>query len=548
MNEKGSSLTGGPQPPDFFQYWESLGYFENIRSFLPRQFFILFEIARLIATPDSTLKARNAIEDLLKKDKTEAYDRDKNILINRMERNAPISDKMDIQHYKTIYDLKKSIPRELAWEKEIFDIKLLTRTLFVQKFFESDSDKFKPISQANEEDGRSKTKFEQKFYLLLDRSRSMEKRMRAFYSKSIVVEFFRRKMDSNAKLYYRAFDTKPGTLVKIEKKEDYPNLIEKVILTTTGGVSTNMQSAIFQAIDDISFDKDMTDAEILVVTDGLVHDLNIPKMKEKLKGIKLNILKIGQDMAEPNGYEIKRVLAEAGHDFNPFSISLKEIKNKFNNPDNARNISQAEHVVYKYMLECSDKIIRDIKEISHKFIEIEDIQSAYTEYMNKDASIFVEKAIDELMNINMDDKTLEELSIIYKKAFFLSQYIEFLLKTDKMKDNSKLIEASQELFSLKQTMLANPNLLDIIMRNKGFEDDKQVTKAAKKAAKENMNELLNQKKALSKNDIKNAKMIFTMGGHGGTGSPGQLLYVLFVKLWEWIKSVFRKIFRKEKTE
>ncbi len=314
--------------PDFFEYWETLGFFDNLQMSLPREFFLLFEIARLIASQETNSEAMNAIEELSKEHIVESYDKNKSISINRLEKDAALSDKMEIQNYKTIFDLKKALPRELLWEKRIFNIKLFTKTLQVQKHFDSDTDKFIAISPIKDDKGRNKTRFEQKFYLLLDRSRSMENRMRSFYSKSIVVEFLRRKLDSNAKLFFRAFDSKPGSLMKIEKKEDFPSLIEKVLFTTTGGTSTNMQEAIFQAIKDINFDKEMTDAEILVVTDGLVHDLNVDKMKEQLKDIKLNILKIGLDLAEPNGYEIKHFLSESGYDFDPFSISIKDIKKK----------------------------------------------------------------------------------------------------------------------------------------------------------------------------------------------------------------------------
>jgi hypothetical protein len=536
-------MTTQMQTPNFFEYWETLGFFENLQMSLPREFFLLFEIARLIASQENSSDATNAIEELSKKHIVEVYDKNKSIAINRLEKNTALSDKMEIQSYKTIYDLRKALPRELFLEKQIFNIKLITKTLQVQKHFDSDTDKFIHISPIKNDKGRNKTRFEQKFYLLLDRSRSMDNRMRSFYSKSIVVEFLRRKLNSNAKLFFRAFDSKPGSLMKIEKKEDFPALIEKVLFTTTGGTSTNMQAAIFQAIEDISYDKEMTDAEILVVTDGLVHDLDIDRMKEALKDIQLNFLKIGLDLAEPDGYGIKSLLTEAGYDFDPFSVSIKDIKKKLSAGDGKGTISslsKVEQRVYKYMLECSEKIINDIKKISYRFIEIEDINTSSLSDLNEETAKFIEDAVKELLNTELGNKTIQELAVIYKKAYFLSQYIEFLLKSGKYKNNPMLEKTAKELSSMKEEMLSNPNLFDIIMRTRGFEDDKKLLKAAKKTAKKNLKEMKLQNRNLTKDEIKNAQMVFSMGAAGDSGNIGQLFRILFIKLWEFIKTAINK--------
>ncbi|MBN2403843.1 MAG: VWA domain-containing protein [Spirochaetes bacterium] len=538
-------MTAETKNPEFFEYWETLGFFDDLKTSLPREFFILFEIARLIASPEGSSEAMNAIEELSKKNPEQIYDRNKSIAINRLEKNAALSDKMDIKNYKTIYDLKKAVPRELFWEKQIFNIKLFTKTLLVQKYYESDADKFVQISPLKDNKGRNKARFDQKFYLLLDRSRSMENRMRSFYSKTIVVEFLRRKLEGNAKLFYRAFDSKPGSLVKIEKKEDFSSLIEKVIFTATGGTSTNMQEAIFQAIDDITYDKEMSDAEILVVTDGLVHDLNIDKMKDRLKDIRLNIFKIGLDLAEPNNYEIERLLSEAGYKFDPFSVSIKDIKKKLTAGDNGKSnpLTPVEQRIYEYMLDCSEKIIRDIKEISYRFIEIDDIKPKDIPVLNEESEKLIEQAVNSFSNIDFNNLTIEELSVLYKKAYFLSQYIEFLLKSAKGRNNPILLKAAKDLALIKQEMLSDPGLFKMIMKTKGFEDDKKLLKSAKKKAKAKSKEMMLENRTLSKEEIKNAQLIFSTGSVGESGNIGQFLRVLFIKFWEMIRTIIKKIFR-----
>ncbi len=537
-------MTTHIRTPNFFEYWETLGFFDNLQMTLPREFFLLFDIARLIASQAESSEATDAIDELSKTHVVEPYDKTKSIAINRLEKNVALGDKMEIENYKTIYDLKKALPRELFLEKQVFNIKLFTKTLQVQKHFDTDTDKFIHISPIKNDRGRNKTRFDQKFFLLLDRSRSMDNRMRSFFSKSIVVEFLRRKLNSNAKLFYRAFDSKPGSLMKIEDKEDFPALIEKVLFTTTGGTSTNMQAAIFQAIDDISYDKEMADAEILVVTDGLVHDLDIERMKEELKDIKLNILKIGRDLAEPDNYQIKKLLTDAGYDFDPFSVSIKEIKKKLSNDggrENIKPLTNVEQRIFKYMLECSEKIISDIKKISFRFIEIDDINSSSLIELSEETAKFIETAVKELKNTDLSDKTIQERSIIYKKVYFLSQYIEFLLKSGKDKNNPLLENSAKELFLMKEAMLSDPSLFDIIMRTKGFEEDKKILKSVKKTARKNLKEMNLKKKNLTRDEIKNAQMVFSMGSVGDSGNFGQLIRILIIKLWEFLKASIKKL-------
>lgn len=410
----------GPERPslDFLEYWESLGFFDNLQVILPAKFFMIFEIARVVFTPDFISEALSAIEDISKEEKIEAPDRDETILVNRMEKVSPLSDNMVIDTYRTIYDLKRTLPRELAMDDEIFDIKLFKRTLLVQRFFETRADSFKPISTLRDESGRQANRFDQKFYLLLDRSRSMDFKMRSFFSKCLVAEFLRRKLNGNAKIFYRPFDTKTGDLVKIEKKEDFPVLIEKVLLTTTGGTSTNLQEAVYQAVEDIRFDKELINAEILVVTDG-ISKIDKYGMKNKLGDIKLNVLKIGDDLAEPNFFEMKKTLEFSKIDFDPSSVNIKEIKKKMADAGGEGDesvLSPKERRAYRYLLDFSERMFNDLREVSQRFVEIKDLEPYELFKLTDEMLDQIETAVDELSRIDLSARTQEERERLYKQA------------------------------------------------------------------------------------------------------------------------------------
>jgi len=523
---------------DFFEYWDSLGLFDELSVLLPPEFFIIFEIAQVIFTPELISEALNAVEDISREEKIEAPNRDESILINRVERISPLSDIMVIDRYRTIYDLKKALPRELAWEDTIFDIKLFKHELLVQKFYEEKADTFKPISTLQDESGRQANRFDQKFYLLLDRSRSMEIRMRSFFSKCLVAEFLRRKLNSNAKIFYRPFDSKPGDLFKIEKKEDFPFLIERVLLTTTGGTSTNLQQAVFQAIDDINFDKDMLNSEILVVTDG-ISKIDKYLLKEKLGDIKLNILKVGRDLAEPDYFEMKKTFDANKMKFDPTALNIKEIQQKMEkSQDGEEALSPLQKRAYRYILEYSETMFKDLKEISHRFVEIPDLDPSSLFELTDEKLDAIETAVDDFSRIDFNTKTLEERKKLFKQAYFLSQYVTLLLENKKNSSNPILKNCAYKLRKITQTILADPSLLQMVMETGRF-TDKDTLKLSMKQLKEKLKDMKMSQTPLSAEEIKKAQMLLT--SDLGEGNIGQFLRVLFIKLLEFIKKLMQKI-------
>lgn len=528
---------------DFFEYWDSLGFFDNLQVILPPKFFMIFEIARLIFTPDFLSEALNAVEDISREEKIEAPDREETIMVNRIEKISPMSDNMFIDFYKTVYDLKRVLPRELAMEDDVFYIHLLKKTLLVQRFTETQSEKFKPISTTKDPSGRQANRFDQKFYLLLDRSKSMDFKMRSFFSKCLVAEFLRRKLGSNAKIFYRAFDSTTSELVKLEKKEDFPQLIEQVLLTTTGGTSTNLQQAVFRAADDIRYDKDLLSSEILVVTDG-ISKIDKFDMKNKLGDIKLNILKIGDDLAEPNFFDMKKTLDFSKIDFDPSSVNIKEIKKKMSESDKGEMaLTAQERRAYRFLLDYSEKMFQDLKNVSHRFIEIKDLEPFELFKISDDMLDSIETAVDELGRIDLQGKTQVEKARIYKQALFLNQYLELLMDFGSNDANPILVKAYEALQAIRRNMLKDPGLYNLITSSKAFDSEKESLKLSRKDVKKKMKEMQFKNKTLSTAEMRKAMMMLTMDV--GEGSAGQILKLLFIKLIELIKSIIRKIFSRK---
>ncbi|HPS86571.1 MAG TPA: hypothetical protein PLY36_07490 [Spirochaetota bacterium] len=528
---------------DFFGYWDSLGFFENIQVIIPPQFMLLFEIARTLFTDRSSLDALNAIEEISTEEQIHIPDRKESISINRIERQSPLSDKMEIETYKSIIDLKRTLPRELAQDDDIFNAKLFTKTLMVQKFYESESDNFKPVSTMKNDKGREANKFDQLFYILLDTSRSMDMHMRGFYAKCIVSEFLRRKHDSNAKLFFRTFDTNVGDLYKIEKKEDYPYLIEKVLLATTGGVSTNLQKAVFQAVSDINYTKDMTNAEILVVTDG-VSKIDVHEMVEKLGKVKLHILKIGDDLPEPDFYDMKLEFANERVDFDPSSINIKQIRNRMQNPkEDDRPLTTTERRIYSLMLDNSNSIFKDLKKVAKNYIEVGDIKNEKLYDVSYENLENIFHWIKKLENVDLKYMKIDDKERIYKQAYFLGQYIK-MLHDQGSRSKAELKAFLDRIAKIKTKLMEDNELFLLVVRSGKYHEDKKKLKLDRKEARKLMKQMSLKNEKITIKDMKRAQLTFSF--QPGEGSAGKLFLLLFIKLGQFIGGIITYPFSRSK--
>jgi Mg-chelatase subunit ChlD len=537
-----------PQDLDFFEYWDSLGFFEYSRAILPPQFFTLFEIARVILTDERLDDAFTAIEEITRENQELKPDRKESIHVNRLEKISPLSDRMEIDRYRNIIDMKKALPRELAQEQEVFDMKLYTKTLLVQRHYETEADSFKPISTSRDKKGKEATRYEQKFFILLDRSKSMEAKMRTFYSKCIIAEFLRKKYNSRAKIFYRPFDSRPGNLIKVEKQQDFPKLIEEILLTTTGGRSTNIHEAILQAISDINYDKEMTKSEILVVTDG-ISKIEKHELKIKLGDIKLNILKIGDDVAIPDIAEMDAILKRENVIIYSDSMDVKTIKKKMDEPGNAgvtTSLTNAEKTAYRKILDSSDRMFRELKEVANKYIEIGDLKPEILFSLGPEQTEYIQFTLERFTIIDLKNLSMLDKKKLFRQVQFFYQYIQMLIEHGNA-ENPLLQEAIETLVRIKRKMLKNPDMIYMFTEKKELSDDKETMKLAKTHAKQMLKQMKLDDRKLSISEMKKAQLLFT--SETGKGSRGQLLMLLLVKLWEFLKSSFSQAGReKRRTE
>jgi len=371
----------------------------------------------------------------------------------------------------------------------------------------------------------------------------MDMHMRGFYAKCIVSEFLRRKLDSNAKLFYRTFDTNVGELHKIEKKEDYPYLIEKVLLSTTGGVSTNLQKAVFQAVSDINYTKDMTNAEILVVTDG-VSKIDVHEMVEKLGKIKLHILKIGDDLPEPDFYDMKMEFANERVDFDPSSINIKQIKNRMQNPkEDDRPLTTTERRIYSLMLDNSNNIFKDLKKVAKHYIEVGDIKSEKLYDVSYENLENIFHWVKKLEYVDLKYMSIEDKERIYKQAYFLGQYIK-MLHDQGARSKVELKAFMDRIAKIKSKLMEDNELFLLVVRSGKYHEDKKKLKLDRKEARKLMKQMNLKNDKITIKDMKRAQLTFSF--QPGEGSAGKLFLLLLIKLGQFIGGIVTYPFNRKK--
>ena len=285
----------------------------------------------------------------------------------------------------------------------------------------------------------------------------------------------------------------------------------------------------------------MLNAEILVVTDG-ISKINKFLMMEKLGDIKLNVLKIGGDLIEGSTYDLKELMDKNRIDFNPEKVSFSDIQKKMSDRDSDESkLSMNERRAYRFLLDYSDSIFADLKDICRRFIEIPDLDKTKLFALTEETLDYIENSSDMFLRMDTAGVNADDLATIYKKAYFLNEYIDFLMEYGGNKSNPILLKSRDKLMSFRKKLLENPDVHLIITKAGAFDEDKKLMKLSRKEMRRQMKEMQFQQKNLKSSDIKKAQIMLTMDV--GEGSMGQLFMLLFIKLMELFKKIFRWVFR-----
>jgi von Willebrand factor type A domain len=465
-SKPGTSATTTP-PPLTEDFDDFLELFDDLRGLAPASFFLLFKIARVIKTPEAKLNGQlQGFFDVCEQSDLHApTDRpDK----SRLQESVPILTDHDpqfgIRKIKGIEEIPLARPGDVA-EEEFTDlmrraeegqlnVRVLLRNGQGQAGVET-----APITDRG---SRAMTNAaEQKLYILMDRSFSMWNHHRLMYAKVLAIEFLRRKKKTGARLFFRGFDFDVAELETLQNPGDYDRLIRKLLYMEPGGKGTDIALALRTAARDIAFDGLFEGAEILLITDGMDRVEPEELMADIGDKIKIHMLKIGRDEADPHDSEVKEMIA-ADHEV--AELSRDAIAHLF-----------------------QQRLTQTWEQITETLLETDDIDATDLTFGEQEVE-FALAAVEKTVAMPVTGLTLADAENAFRKASFLEGFLELLI--DAAEDNpavaarrSELKEGHERLHRFKVSIAAKSGINASLLAAKDlrFVADRSLRKQAKKA-------------------------------------------------------------------
>ena len=256
-------------------------------------------------------------------------------------------------------------------------------------------------------------------------------------------------------------------------------------------------------------------------------------MKQTLGDIKLNVLKIGDDMAEPNFFDMKKTLDGSKIDFDPSKINIKEIKAKMEEARKQQNrekkddydesvLTPTERRAFRYMLDYSEKMFNDLKEVSYRFVEIKDLEPYDLFKLTDKCSIQCRLRLTSFHG-SISSRTQEELSRITNRRIFWASISAFngIWRQLEKPDSSAGVSAAR---GHQAYNAGRPGTAEDHLGIKGYDEEKGDHEAGAQGGEEETQGDAAQQQITHVKGNEKAQMLLTM--NVGEGSVGQFLKLL----------------------
>lgn len=442
------------KPEDFFSRLDEFGLFDHIESGLPDEFPIIYEIARVFENEKHPLTERLAPILFRKPDlKEEKKTKEREII--------PVithSDEYEADLIRTVREVVRIYPHQFLLPDEVFYQKLAERSLWIPRAntprnfrYQSESDNFAPDSR------------KQKIYILLDTSSSMISHHRIHVAKAIAYFFLRTNKKELGHIFFRTFDIEIGELRQAKDEHSYEELISHIMHIDTLGNGTAMAKALQIATQDIRKNDDLSEAEILIITDGAVH-LDKDKIRAFLgDSIKLNTVKIGTEEVQINMLQVRDEIEHSDTDhaklLQKFQMREREVQSKISTTagEQSKKLLNVELSSIRHQMEATTeqfakKIMsgygHEIDELSKIYLQIPDVEPQDIFCLPQIRVRELEELAEQMAQEISDHAQPEDI----KKAALLYNHLMFLVKYNPI-DTQRLKEAAEELQKMLEKFL-----------------------------------------------------------------------------------------------
>ena len=400
----------------FFSRMVEYGFLESSLHALPDDFTLVYEISRVLEDIENPLTSILSPVLWLSEPDPEDKTSPKEIIPH-----LPAGEEYEANLIRSYRDINRIYPHQYLLPDEVFMQRLVERSLWMpspkaprNKRYQSDSNDFAPDSR------------KQKVYLLFDTSKSMQESYRIHLAKAIAYFFLKNNQKEMGTIFFRTFDADIGKLHVVQNRTNFDDLITEIMCMPAEGRGTILEKALLTAIQDIRNDSFMSEAEILVITDGAAH-IDIPKVQHALgEHIRIHCVKIGDAKIEPDH---KLILNTIHSSESEEAKAIRDIQHKIKDMEATLRATQTDNRKFAMNSEIVflNKQLNDkIQRYSHKAM------SNYGNEIVELSSIFVNVS-------DINPKTLFTLSTDRINDFVqLSREILQLLKEDPSAEDAKL--------------------------------------------------------------------------------------------------------------
>jgi Mg-chelatase subunit ChlD len=154
----------------------------------------------------------------------------------------------EIRKFRSISDIKGVKAKDLALPEEVFEAKVGTKSLLIDKAQQEKKDE------------------DQLVYILADQSGSMREGAREPFMKASLIALAKNAVDKDIPFAYRFFAGNPGHMERVNKK-NWIEFVKTVFARHMDG-STSLHKALHAAAEDVKRIPELSKAELVLITDG----------------------------------------------------------------------------------------------------------------------------------------------------------------------------------------------------------------------------------------------------------------------------------------
>ena len=440
----------------FFSNMEQFGFFDTVEQHLPDEFTIIYEIARILE--DKTHAIARALAPILELNDPSATD---NNLDQILIPNVPEAKEYEADLIRSVTEVRYIYPAQHLLPEMVFLRRLAERSLWMPRArsprnfrYQTESDRFAPDDR------------KQKVYILFDTSSSMRQHYRIHLAKAIVYLFLQQNQRELGTIFFRTFDLTVGELRTARDVPSYDRLISDVMHINAIGNGTVLQKALQTAIDDISHESQLSQSQILVVTDGVAH-IDLERLKEQMGDhITVNTVKIGNARMHVDAKVIEDQVFQSSNDD---AVRLRELMKQ--KRDIELQISTASGHLRQEALRSQLGLLQrqidnlterlgafvsehyglEIQKLSAVYVNVDDIAPEEMFSLPEDKVAELEDLAESLLEALREEHQVEDI----KRAAVLYDHLILLMKYNKI-DASRFEKAAKELERTLDAILNKP--------------------------------------------------------------------------------------------